>query len=197
MFWSNKHKRRFKELAYPQYERLYRLAYARLGHQQDAEDIVQETYLKAFNAFNTFKDGTNIEAWLTQILINTIRDYVRKVTRMPLASPLDELTLNSSLAIEDKRPGPEEQLCASEIDPELMQALQSLPESFLSVFLLREIEGATYQEIAKILDIPAGTVMSRLSRSRELLRTKLGQPGFMNAKNQQQNNPATRAEVEP
>ena len=161
--------KRFKDLTYGYFESLYRMAYARLSNAEDTEDVLQETYLKAFRAFDTFKEGTNAKAWLIQILLNTIRDHIRKEHRTVQAIPLDE-----TIHITNQQfPSPEQQLCASELDTRLLEALRSLPETFLSPLLLRELQSFSYQEIASALDIPIGTVMSRLSRARDLLRSKL------------------------
>lgn len=161
--------KRFKDLTYGYFESLYRMAYARLGIAEDTEDVLQETYLKAFRAFDTFREGTNAKAWLIQILLNALRDHIRKEYRTLQAVPLDETIQVTS----QQFPSPEQQLCANELDSRLLEALQSLPEIFLTPLLLRELQSLSYQEIASTLDIPIGTVMSRLSRARDLLRNKL------------------------
>lgn len=161
--------RKFKEVTYGYFDGLYRMAFARLSNAEDAEDIVQETYLKAFRAFDTFREGTNSKAWLIRILVNTIRDHIRKDGRTVQSVPFDESIQVASRHTAD----PEEKLCRREIDPELQSALRSLPESFLTPFLLRELQALSYQEIAAALDIPIGTVMSRLSRARDMLRKNL------------------------
>lgn len=161
--------RQFKEITYGYFDGLYRLAYARLSNAEDAEDVVQETFCKAFRAFDSFREGSNSKAWLVRILVNTIRDHIRKDSRTLQAVPLDE-AIHAPIS---RHPSPEDQLTENELDPELQAALQSLPESFLSPFLLRELHGLSYQEIANVLDVPIGTVMSRLSRARDMLRKKL------------------------
>lgn len=161
--------RRFKDLTYSYFEGLYRMAYARLSNAEDSEDVLQETYLKAFRAFDTFKEGSNAKAWLIQILLNVIRDHIRKEHRTLQAIPLDE-TIHATV---QQFPSPEQLLCARELDPALLGALRSLPETFLAPLLLRELQSLSYQEIATTLDIPIGTVMSRLSRARDLLRKML------------------------
>jgi RNA polymerase sigma-70 factor (ECF subfamily) len=152
-------------------EQLFRLAYARIGNLQDAEDVVQETYLKAWRSFDTVKQRENVKGWITQILINSIRDHHRKEQRrVPTIkiSEIDEEALPASARL-----GPEQELCRDEIDPLLFKALCSIPESFLTPLLLREIHGSTYDEIAQTLGVPIGTVMSRLFRARSLLRSAL------------------------
>jgi RNA polymerase sigma-70 factor (ECF subfamily) len=195
LFGKNRQKQRFKDLTYAQYERLYRLAYSRVGHRQEAEDIVQETYLKAYKAFHTLRDNSNIEAWLTQILMNTVRDYIRKLSHSPTLVSVDDDNAHCPEFPEATRRSPEEELCSQEVDSEILEALRSLPDTFLSVFLLREIDGASYQEISQILRIPSGTVMSRLSRARELLRSQLF-PARKTSQSKQKGESKNIAEVE-
>lgn len=163
---------RFEHLALCHVERLFRLAYARVGNVQDAEDIVQETYLKAFRRFETIKNQALIKSWLTQILINTVRDHQRKDARTVETIELDE-AISDGTVTEPASSGPEDVLCRQEIDPALVRALNSLPDLLLAPLLLRELDDASYDQIAQILQIPRGTVMSRLFRARALLRKKL------------------------
>lgn len=171
MAQRNYQNRQFEELTFGYLDQLFRNAYARLGNRHDAEDIVQETYLKAYRAFGTFKNGTSVKNWLTQILVNNVRDHFRKASRtvqtVDIAEGLGEITE------EPVQIGPEQEICDGEIDPSLASALRSMPDTCLAPLLLREIHEASYHEIATILDIPMGTVMSRLSRARALLRKKL------------------------
>lgn len=160
----------FEKLTLCHVESLYRLAYARVGSRHDAEDIVQETYLKAFRSFNRFSHRTNIKNWLSQILINTIRDHFRKSLRSISTVDIDDALEDWSGAT---TPGPEEEICNFEVDAALQQALRAMPEQLVIPLLLREIHDATYDEIARVLDIPPGTVMSRLYRARSLLRRNL------------------------
>jgi RNA polymerase sigma-70 factor (ECF subfamily) len=169
----NRLKSEFEAQALPHLPKLYRLAYVRLGSKEDAEDIVQETYLKAFRAYARKHEG-NLLAWLTSILINTIRDAKRKSTTTP-TSQLDENdSADHLMALADSRLNPAEQMEANEIDNTLKNALKTTPEWLLTPFLLRELQQMTYKEIAQSLAIPIGTVMSRLSRARQHLCTKLG-----------------------
>ncbi len=164
----------FEDSTFCHMEQLFRLAYARTGNRQDAEDILQETYLKAFRAFAGLRQRGRIKSWLTHILINTAADQRRKSLRsVPTVaiSDVDESTL-----LIPSQASPEEEITADEIDPLLLKALKSIPEKFLTPLLLREIHEATYEEIAHILDIPIGTVMSRLSRGRSMLKSALLPP---------------------
>jgi RNA polymerase sigma-70 factor (ECF subfamily) len=161
----------FEETTFCYMEQLFRLAYSRIGNTQDAEDIVQETYLKAYRAYGGLRQRESIKSWLTRILLNTVRDYQRKGMRS--VSTVDISDMEEDSVHEPSQIGPEEQLCRDEIDPSLFKALQAIPVTFLTPLLLREIYGATYDEIADTLDIPVGTVMSRLFRARCLLRNAL------------------------
>jgi RNA polymerase sigma-70 factor (ECF subfamily) len=143
----------------------------------DAEDVVQETFLKAYRAYDSFKAGTNLKAWLYRILTNTYINRYRKAQRRPSEVELGEL---QDLYL-FKRLG--EQSGASEsaesevleqfVDSDVIQALESLPDNFRMPVLLADVEGFSYKEIAEMLDIPIGTVMSRLHRGRKALQKKL------------------------
>ena len=178
MFMKESVQDEFEQNCFAYLDQLYRLAYARVGNTQDAEDIVQETFIKAFRAKEQFQGRATVRSWLIQILLNTIKDHLRKRQRMVSTVELtDALTDSSSrqnLEPASTAPGPEQQLADQEIDAELQRALRAIPENFLIPLLLREIYDAPYEEIAQILNIPPGTVMSRISRARAMLRKKLG-----------------------
>lgn len=148
-------------------DQLYKLAYSRVLNRQDAEDIVQETYLKAYRSYQTADSDCGVKNWMTRILINTVHDHFRKSARtVPTVDGheiVEEASAGSTIS-------PEEQLCNQEIDPKLLGALKLIPDTYLVPLLLREIHDASYDEIANVLDVPKGTVMSRLSRGRALLR---------------------------
>lgn len=154
---------------------LYRLAYWRLGSKQDAEDALQDTYLRAYRSFHTLQPGSNVKAWLTRILFNVISDTLKKCRRHPESIYVDEDSdalehlQSSSASLKD----PQIQLIEHEIDGDLLNALKKLPTNLLDPLLLREIDELTYQEIASVLDLPLGTVMSRLFRARQVLRSRL------------------------
>lgn len=172
---ENEINRRFEDLTLGFADLLFRVAYARTGNRQDAEDIVQETYLKAFRSFSSYRDGTSMKAWLTQILINTARDRHRHNAHAIATVELDEAMGDG--ADEQAFAGPEDDLCNHEIDAELAGALRSMSEPLAVPLILREAYDASYDEIARILGIPIGTVMSRLSRARSALRKRLLPPG--------------------
>ncbi|MGH9547812.1 MAG: sigma-70 family RNA polymerase sigma factor, partial [Terriglobales bacterium] len=128
---------------------------------------------KAYRAFGTFSRKTSVKNWLTAILINAVRDHLRKNARTISTIDFGNDQDNGESLYEPTTRSPEQELCDNAIDPALIAALKSMPEEFLVPLLLREIQDASYEEIAKILEIPQGTVMSRLSRARALLRKKL------------------------
>jgi RNA polymerase sigma-70 factor, ECF subfamily len=168
-------RKEFEKLTWPLGPDLFRMAYWRLANSQDAEDAVQDAYLRAYRSFNTFQTGTNVKAWMTRILINVINDTLKKRGRhldfRANEDEFDELAVvadDSALAR-----NPEAQLIDKEINPDLLTALQRLPTGLLHPLLLRELEDMTYGEIAAILGIPTGTVMSRLFRARRMVRDQL------------------------
>jgi RNA polymerase sigma-70 factor (ECF subfamily) len=168
---QNSNTTQFEAMTFCHMEQLYRLAYSRVGNSHDAEDIVQDTYLKAFRAFATVKQSDRVKGWLTQILINSVRDYRRREMRAVVTVDISDVPEDSFVG--HNQLSPEDVLCRDEIDPLLMKALRSIPEQYLTTLLLREIQESTYEEIAETLEVPIGTVMSRLSRARSLLRSIL------------------------
>ena len=146
--------------------------------EAEAEDLVQETYIKAFRHRDQFTPGTNLKAWLFRILTNTfINQYRRKATR-PETTVLDDV--EESILYRHMRdvspglssPDPEAELIDSTLSSEVKEALEALPEKFRTTVLL-DVEGFSYKEIAQMLDIPIGTVMSRLHRGRKFLQKRL------------------------
>jgi RNA polymerase sigma-70 factor (ECF subfamily) len=170
---------RFAELAMEHMGSLYSAALRMTRNPADAEDLVQETYLKAYRSFGTFQEGTNLKAWLYKILTNTFINSYRARKRRPEQTELDEvedLYLYRRLGgLEAAAAGrsAEEEVLDSFTDTEVKEALESLPESFRLAVLLADVEGFSYKEIADILDIPIGTVMSRLHRGRKALQKAL------------------------
>jgi len=158
---------------------LYSAALRMTRNPADAEDLVQETYLKAYRGFGGFQEGTNLKAWLYRILTNTFINQYRAKKRRPDERELDEvedLYLYRRLGgLEAARAGrsAEDELMDFFTDAEVKEALESLPEQFRMAVLLADVEGFSYKEIAEILDIPIGTVMSRLHRGRKALQKQL------------------------
>ncbi|HEV8115596.1 MAG TPA: sigma-70 family RNA polymerase sigma factor [Acidimicrobiales bacterium] len=158
---------------------LYAAAMRMTRNRADAEDLVQETYLKAYRAFGGFQEGTNLRAWLYRILTNTFINIYRAKKRRPDESNLDDvedLYLYRRLgALEAAQAGrsAEDEVLDSFTETEVKSALEALPEQFRMAVLLADVEGFQYKEIAEILDIPIGTVMSRLHRGRRSLQKSL------------------------
>jgi RNA polymerase sigma-70 factor (ECF subfamily) len=158
---------------------LYSAALRMTRNPADAEDLVQETYLKAYRAFGTFKEGTNLKAWLYRILTNTYINSYRARRRRPEQTDLDDvedLYLYRRLGgLEAASAGrsAEEEVLEHFTEGDVKEAVESLPEQFRMAVLLADVEGFSYKEIADILDVPIGTVMSRLHRGRKALQKTL------------------------
>jgi RNA polymerase sigma-70 factor (ECF subfamily) len=158
---------------------LYNAAMRLTRNPSDAEDLVQETYLKAYRGFGGFQEGTNLRAWLYRILTNTFINSYRSKKRRPDETELDDvedLYLYRKLGgLEAATVGrsAEDELMDWFTDGEVKEAVDGLPEQFRMAVLLADVEGFSYKEIAEILDIPIGTVMSRLHRGRKALQRAL------------------------
>ena len=156
---------------------LYSSALRMTRNPADAEDVVQETFLKAYRAYDSFQEGTNLKAWLYRILTNTYINRYRKAQRRPSEVELGELQdlyLFKRLGEQSgASESAEEEVLEQFVDTDVIQALESLPENFRMPVLLADVEGFAYKEIAEMLDIPIGTVMSRLHRGRKALQKKL------------------------
>jgi RNA polymerase sigma factor (sigma-70 family) len=160
----------------PHIDSMYNFAFRLTNDEDDANDLVQDTYLKAFRFINSFERGTNAKAWLFRILKNSFINDYRKKSKEP--SKVDyqdvETTYNSTEDAEmDATTDLRTETVQDMIGDEVANALNSLPVDFRTVIILCDIEGFTYEEMAKILDIPIGTVRSRLHRARNLLKEKL------------------------
>jgi RNA polymerase sigma-70 factor (ECF subfamily) len=158
---------------------LYSAALRMTRNAADAEDLVQETYLRAYRGFESFEQGTNLKAWLYRILTNTFINRYRAAQRRPDETDLDEVEdfyLYRRLGgLEGARASrsAEDELLDVLTESEVREAVESLPEQFRLAVLLADVEGFSYKEIAEILDIPMGTVMSRLHRGRRALQKRL------------------------
>jgi len=158
---------------------LYSAALRMTRNPADAEDLVQETYLRAYRGFGSFEQGTNLKAWLYRILTNTFINRYRAAKRRPDESDLEEVEdfyLYRRLGgLEGARASrsAEDELLDVLTEDEVREAVESLPENFRLAVLLADVEGFAYKEIAEILDIPIGTVMSRLHRGRRALQKRL------------------------
>jgi RNA polymerase sigma-70 factor (ECF subfamily) len=161
---------RFETDALTYLDSLYGTALRLTRNEADAQDLVQDTYVKAFKARRQFKPGTNLKAWLFTILHNTFRNRRRDIGRDPVDVDSDRLDL---AAPADPADTPEEHLLREAMGPELQAALDSLPEAFREAVWLRDVEEFPYAEIAEMLAVPVGTVMSRISRGRRMLYDKM------------------------
>lgn len=163
----------FEQMVTTHLDALYRTALRLTGRRQDAEDLVQETFLRAWRSLHTYRPGTNPKAWLFRILHNAHIDRYRASTRA--VSTVDEMEgQDPAFVVHDT---PESLVLSGVMDAEVREALMSLPEVFRTCLILADLEGFTYQEIADILGIPRGTVMSRLFRGRRAMRKALAQYG--------------------
>lgn len=155
----------FETAAMPHMNDLYRTARRILGCQTEAEDVVQETYLQAWKSYHRFESGTNIRAWMFKIMFHVIHHHRRKAYRLVTVKEeesfvFDQLTYDP--------PVPQELR-----DEDVLAALDRVPENYRAVILLADVQEFSYKEVAETLDIPIGTVMSRLNRGRKLLRSTL------------------------
>ena len=170
-------KTRFTEEAKPLLDQLYGGALRMTRNPQDAEDLVQETYLKAYNAFDSFTPGTNLKAWLYRIMTNTYINSYRKKQRRPLVTSAEDVT-DSQLytsSSHDSTGLESAEVEALKLMPNsrISEALNALNEDYRMVVYYADVEGLAYKEIAEVMDIPLGTVMSRLHRGRKQLREML------------------------
>ena len=169
----------FSEQAMQYAPQLYSAAVRMTRNAADAEDLVQETFLKAYRSFHTFEDGSNLRAWLYRILTNTFINSYRAKQRRPEETELDDVEdlylyrriggLEAALASRSA----EDQLMDMFTDDEVKTALEDLPDNFRIPVLLADVEGFSYKEIAEIMDTPIGTVMSRLHRGRKAMQREL------------------------
>ena len=170
-------RKEFEQEALPHMSALYSFAVRLTRDRDDAADLVQETYLKAFRFFDKFERGTNCKAWLFRILKNSYINRFRKTSKAPDTVEYDAIeefyeTIRDS-SVETSVV--EEQVIDNALDDEVAKAIESLPEEFRTVIILCDIESFTYEEIAEFIDCPIGTVRSRLHRARKLLAGSLAE----------------------
>ena len=175
---SAEESRRFQEEALPILDSLYAGALRMTRNPADAEDLVQETMLRAYRAFSRFEAGTNLKAWLFRILTNAYINTYRKKQREPQKVSQDEVQdwdLYRELKDHDPEIGrtPEDIVLAGLVDSDIIEAIDDLPEQFRMAVVLSDVEGFSYAEMAEIMDVPLGTVMSRLHRGRKALQKRL------------------------
>jgi RNA polymerase sigma-70 factor, ECF subfamily len=169
---------RFQREALPLLDSLYGAALRMTRNPSDAEDLVQETMLRAYRAFDTFEPGTNLKAWLFRILTNAYINVYRKRQREPQKVSQDEIEeFDLYRELKDHDPQfevtPESIVLDSLVDSDILEAIEELPEQFRLAVVLSDIEGFSYAEMAEIMEVPMGTVMSRLHRGRRALQKRL------------------------
>ena len=172
---SEKEQRIFNEELFPHLEALKTFAFHLTYNDQDAEDLVQETYLKAHKFIDRYVEGTNAKAWLFKILKNAYINEYRKKSKRPTKVDYEDIVTyqDSEDGQPQGLPDLREDLFKDRMGDEVTIALNSLPVDFRTVILLCDIEEFTYEEISKIIDVPIGTVRSRLFRARNMLKEKL------------------------
>lgn len=165
----------FNEEILPHLDAMYNFALRLTSDPNDAEDLVQDTIVKAYRFFSSYEKGTNAKAWLFRILKNSYINNYRKKSKQPNQVDYDEVATFYE-TIRDERTDTsdlEDKMYRELIDDDISAALEELPEDFRTVVLLCDVEGFTYEEIANMLDVPIGTIRSRLHRGRNLLRSQL------------------------
>lgn len=169
--------REFERQALPFLDSLYNTAYRLARNAEDAEDLVQETYLKAYRSFGQFTPGTNLKAWLFKILKNTFINEYRRRQNVPPEGDFAAIEEGFESQVRADAVGqiknPEEVALETALDEDVQRALDVLPPDYRMAVVLADLEGFSYREIADILEIPVGTVMSRLYRGRKLLEESL------------------------
>jgi RNA polymerase sigma-70 factor (ECF subfamily) len=169
---------RFEEEALALADQVYRVARRLVGSREEAEDLVQETYARAFRSWDSFTPGTNLRAWLLRILTNLNVDRGRRVQRTPPTQPLEETDyyLANKVASAAGEEALEQDVVVERLSQDaVVKALSELPPQFREAVVLVDIGDFTYQDAAQILDVPIGTVMSRLHRGRRALKRKLAE----------------------
>jgi RNA polymerase sigma-70 factor (ECF subfamily) len=167
----------FEAEAMPYLDALYNTAYRMTRNAEDAEDLVQETYLKGYKYHDKFEQGTNLKAWLFKIMKNTFINNYRKAQQAPPQSDFSDIEESFESQVSDDAvrqiKNPEDELLETVLDEDVQKAIENLPPDYRMVVLLADLEGFSYKEISDILEIPVGTVMSRLYRGRKLLEVSM------------------------
>ena len=168
---------RFEEEALALSDQVYRVARHLASSRDEADDLVQETYARAFRSWRSFTPGTNLRAWLLRILTNLNIDRGRRSQRAPQTTPLEanDYYLYDKLAEADGGAGEDERVVERLSQDDIVSALSAVPHDFRDVIVLVDIGDFSYQDAAQILDIPIGTVMSRLHRGRRILKRELAE----------------------
>ncbi len=174
--YQNEDRKAFDELVHKYHKQAYNVAYRMTGNHADAEDLTQDTFLKAYRFFANYNRSMPFDNWLYRIMSNMFVDWLRRRPKVHIRS-LDEPVLQEdgeiALDVPDSAQGPEALALSSELDGEMQSALDTLPEVFRLTVILSDIEGLSYEEISEVMGCSIGTVRSRLHRGRRLLREKL------------------------
>ncbi len=179
---DDKKQKEFEELAMPHIDSLYSMALRYIFNKEEAEDLVQDTYLKAYRFYSSFQQGTNIKAWLFKILRNTFINKYRKAASAPgevLYEDIDTLNTEQTVAQEGVSGKLTDTLAtrcdeiSSFMEDDIKHAIESLPLEYREVILLSDVEELSYKDISEIANVPVGTVKSRLNRGRKLLQKSL------------------------
>ena len=166
----------FEAATLPYLDALYNMAYRLTRNPEDAEDLIQETYFKAYKYYDKFEEGTNLKAWLFRIMKNSFINGYRKKQNQPPESAFSDIEESfENMVSEDAGhiKNPEEEILESVLDEDVQKAIDSLRDDYRMVMLLVDLEGFSYKEAAEILEVPVGTVMSRLYRGRRILEQTL------------------------
>lgn len=166
----------FEAATLPYLDALYNMAYRLTRNPEDAEDLIQETFFKAYKYYDKFEEGTNLKAWLFRIMKNSFINGYRKRQNKPVESAfadIEDAFENQVLEEASQIKNPEEELFDSVLDEDVQNAIDSLRDDYRLVILLVDLEGFSYKEAAEILEVPVGTVMSRLYRGRRILESTL------------------------
>jgi RNA polymerase sigma-70 factor (ECF subfamily) len=165
----------FEREAVPHMDLLYNYALRLAGDADDADDLLQETYMKAYRFWDKYEKGTNIRAWLFRIMKNSYINRYRRETKTPDTVDYEDIqNYYNVIKAESADPNDlQEKIFGGLLDDDVTRALETIPEDFRTVVILCDIEGLTYEEIAEFVNCPIGTVRSRLHRGRKMLRTKL------------------------
>jgi len=169
---------RFEEEALELADQVYRVARRMVGTREEAEELVQDTYARAFRSWRSFTPGTNMRAWLLRILTNLNTDRGRKIQRTPDLQPLEEsdyYLANKLAAVEGEQALDQERVVERLSQGSIVDALAALPHDFRDVVVLVDLGEFSYADAAQILDVPIGTVMSRLHRGRRILKQTLAE----------------------
>jgi RNA polymerase sigma-70 factor (ECF subfamily) len=167
---KEKKKKEFEEIAFQHMDSLYGAALRMTRDASDAQDLVQDAYIRAFRFFDKFEKGTNFKAWLFKILKNVYINKYRKELKKPQMVNISDVEASGDLK---EAVTPEDEIFNGLLDDDITRAMNDLPEEFRLAIILSDLQGFSYKEVAEILDRPIGTVMSRLHRGRKLLRSSL------------------------